>query len=370
MQLRLFSDTKYRLDRVGHVPILFPFWGRGQVGDPSHDIFATYLEIGPSLFQMTSLEEADLAILPSDWKWYRRHGQEQLAFEFVSLANRAGKPVVVFLYGDVDEPLPFDAYIFRSSLYRSERRVHEYALPSWPSDIVSENLNGNLVIRSKQSKPTVGFCGKAKWDRQRRLRYFARLGAELIGVKEKKYLLRGHHLNLRVSVLRRLSKCADINTNFVLRTRYWGGSYSSQSDSWNLDLKEQVRKEFVDNMVESDYIVCVRGEGNYSVRFYETLMCGRIPLFIDTDCVLPYDFVIDWKKYCVWVDYKERSTVARQLIAFHEALSDDEFIELQRQERTLWEQWLSPHGFFSNFHRHFEEFGKQEGAALNDYTPT
>lgn len=354
MSLRLYSDTRFRLDEVGHVPILYPFWGKSESADGKHDIFAEYMDIGPSLFQMRPLEDADLAVLPSDWKWYRRRGQEQLAFDFVNQAKRAGKPVVVFLYGDVDEPIPFDAYIFRSSLYRSERKAHEFALPSWPADIVADYLNGELVIREKRSKPAVGFCGKAQWDRQRRLRYFARLGAELIGAKEKKYLLRGHYLNLRVSVLKRLSKCADINTNFVLRTRYWGGSYLSQNDSWDHDLKARVRREFVENMINSDYIVCMRGEGNYSVRFYETLMCGRIPLFIDTDCVLPYDFVIDWKKYCVWVDYRERSAVAAKLVMFHRALSDDEFMQLQRQERELWEQWLSPHGFFSNFHRHFE----------------
>lgn len=353
MQIRLFSDTKYRLDEVGHVSILLPFWGREQ--NPPNDVFATYLEIAPSLFQMTSLEEADLAVLPSDWKWYRRHRQEQLAFEFVSQARRAGKPVVVFLYGDVDEPVPFDAFVFRSSLYRSARKNREFALPSWPTDIVSEYLNGDLVTREKKTKPTVGFCGTAQWDRQRRLRYFARLGAELIGVKEKKYLLRGHYLNLRASILQRLQRCADIDANFVLRTRYWGGSYLSQDDSWDHDLKARVRREFVENMINSDYTVCMRGEGNYSVRLYETLMCGRIPLFIDTDCILPYDFAVDWKKHCVWVEPNERSKVAMKLTTFHETLSDDEFSQLQRQERELWEQWLSPHGFFSNFYRHFEK---------------
>jgi len=49
-----------------------------------------------------------------------------------------------------------------------------------------------------------------------------------------------------------------------------------------------------------------------SYRLYEALCCGRIPVFIDTDCVLPYDFMIDWKKYFVWVDQSELPLIAEK----------------------------------------------------------
>ena len=31
-------------------------------------------------------------------------------------------------------------------------------------------------------------------------------------------------------------------------------------------------------------------------------------MFINTDCVLPFDEIIDWKKYVIWVDEKEMSS--------------------------------------------------------------
>ena len=37
------------------------------------------------------------------------------------------------------------------------------------------------------------------------------------------------------------------------------------------------------------------------VRFYETLAIGRIPVLIDTDCVLPLNNEIDWYKHCIIV---------------------------------------------------------------------
>ena len=35
-------------------------------------------------------------------------------------------------------------------------------------------------------------------------------------------------------------------------------------------------------MLASPYILCVRGAGNYSARFYEALALGRIPVLVNT----------------------------------------------------------------------------------------
>ena len=106
-------------------------------------------------------------------------------------------------------------------------------------------------------------------------------------------------------------------------------------------------------MIDSDYVLCVRGDGNYSIRFYETLCCGRIPVFINTDCVLPYDFEIDWKDYCIWINQNELHLIDEKIAEFHEKISDKDFIDLQHECCKLWKNWLSPEGFFTNFHKHF-----------------
>ena len=115
--------------------------------------------------------------------------------------------------------------------------------------------------------------------------------------------------------------------------------------------------EFLQNLLESDYVLCARGYGNYSHRLYEALACGRIPLFIDTDCVLPFDFAIDWKRFCVWVDQVDLRSVADRVAEFHASISGEEFEELQVACRRLWEEWLSPEAFFANFHRHLDVMG-------------
>lgn len=107
--------------------------------------------------------------------------------------------------------------------------------------------------------------------------------------------------------------------------------------------------EFYNNLRDSDYVVCIRGAGNFSVRFYEALAMGRIPIFINTDCALPFDKEINWKKHVVWVEYKERNQVAQKVKKFHEELSGEDFIDLQQTNRNLWETKLTLSGFFNSF---------------------
>jgi hypothetical protein len=154
---------------------------------------------------------------------------------------------------------------------------------------------------------------------------------------------------IRAEALDALDAHAEVDTNVVLRSTFWAGAAYVHDQ----DARRQARLEYVRNMVESDYVLCVRGAGNFSYRLYETLSCGRIPVFIDTDCVLPFDFVVDWRDYCVWVDESEIDSIAEVVSAFHERLGEAEFTERQRRCRRFWEEYLSPFGFFANLHRHF-----------------
>src|SRR4030095_15269602 len=110
--------------------------------------------------------------------------------------------------------------------------------------------------------------------------------------------------------LRALNRSHDVKANFIVRphkTNPWGGRWKRPADGTHVERALQL--EFLDNILGSDYVLCSRGFGNFSYRFYESLACGRIPVLIDTDCVLPFDFVIDWDAYCVRVPEKEVSQI-------------------------------------------------------------
>ena len=250
-------------------------------------------------------------------------------------AREAGKPSAVFVSADDHNTVPHDgALVFQTSLHRSRRGANEYAQPAWSEDFVTAHLGGRLPIRRRGRRPVVGFCGLAPGRR---------------GLLSR---LRAHpaHTTIRARALRLLCEHEGVETNFVERERFLGGAI--KRGRLDVTAMRRVRDEYVRNMVESDYILCSRGAGNFSYRLYETLSCGRIPVFVDTDCVLPYDFAAPWREHLVWVDETELASVGDRVAAFHEALDDREFEELQRSCRRLWKEYIAPEGFFVHFHEH------------------
>jgi hypothetical protein len=125
-----------------------------------------------------------------------------------------------------------------------------------------------------------------------------------------------------------------VATNFIRRQRYRGGA----TNEHELD---RTTKEYYDNMIASDYIVCMRGGGNFSLRLYETLMMGRIPVFINTDCILPFEDLIDWKQHVVWIEYEELGRAPEIVRGFHDRLDSAQFLELQMSNRRLWEEYMN-----------------------------
>jgi hypothetical protein len=313
--------------------MLYPFWGKNpeDPADPNSGRFDRYAELGSTLFELAPLELADLAVFPCEWS----RSLASAAERFVATARAAGLPTAVFVGGDDHEVISYDgAMVFQTSLYRSQRGPNEFAQPAWSEDFVKAHLGDRLPIRSKRGRPVVGFCGLAP---QRR------------GVIDR---FRTHpaHTLIRARALRLLVEHPGVNTNFVERERFLGGAISR--GRLDLATMRRVRSEYVQNMVESDYVVCSRGAGNFSYRLYETLSCGRIPVFIDTDNVLPYDFVADWREHCVWVDEAELESIGDRIAGFHESLGERDFVELQEACRSFWEEYVAPEGFFAHFHEH------------------
>jgi len=312
-------------------------------------MYRIYAELGPRYFRPVPAQDADFFVLPFDWRYGTREGRRtedvamamaarSAAQSFSERALELGKRLIVFYVGDSEEEVPLeDSVVFRTSLRRGARS-NEFAMVVFFEDVVGRRLGSCLPLRPKLNSPSVGFCGFAGYrlmpgvDFVRKVRRIARWlrdGIPAPTTRERAIqLLQGHP-----SVL----------TDFILREHGVG----------RFAYAEPARDEFCRNLINTDYMLCARGMGNWSIRLYETFAFSRIPLFIDTECVLPFDFEIDYKKYCVWVDSGDMDVIADRLMAFHDSLSESDFIDLQRACRGFWEERLRPEGFFSNFYRHF-----------------
>lgn len=345
MTIRIYTEDNHapRSDwRNNLILILKAFWGDGT--DWDRDSIA-YLR---DYFTLTaSIADADVVALPMAWNYYVNRQKVRLALDLAARADRFGKHVMVWSEGDNGARVPFEnLLLFQYSIQRSRRRRFEYARTPFTRDYAAVYFSGRIEYRPKSPKPIIGFCGQAAIDRPWliRLRNWARnLQARLQTVYFDPPPLT-LPTAFRAEVLRRLEASPQVTTRFIIRSGYSG----RQSNPAVVD-------EYVRNLHDTDYTVCMRGWGNYSIRFPETLSMGRIPVFIDTDCALPYDFRIDWKQYCVWVDESELDHIGEIVAAFHARLSPSEFTDLQRECRRVWEEYLTQPQFFRHFHLYLED---------------
>lgn len=296
-----------------------------------------------------TLEEADIVVLTMAWNYYKSTNQEFLAINFVKQCAALNKKVVAFNAGDFGVRIPYyeNLIVLRTSSYKSKFTNNEYALPAFIADPLKKYFDTDKVFeRPYQNKAVIGFCGQANLSQLNAVKeifktFLRNIKCNLgLSKDEPQQVLSTSFL--RASVLKTLQKSKDVKTNFIFRKKYRDG-VSNDKDSHKTTL------EFYNNLKDSDYVVCVRGAGNFSVRFYETLAMGRIPVFINTDCALPFDKEINWKNHVVWVEYKDRNQVVQKVKEFHEALSKDDFIDLQLANRSLWKEKLTMNGFFKYF---------------------
>jgi hypothetical protein len=92
--------------------------------------------------------------------------------------------------------------------------------------------------------------------------------------------------------------------------------------------------------------------GNFSYRLYETFMMGRIPIFINTDCVLPYWDEIEKHNFGLMINEEDIISKKINLIeTIKKYYNDnkDSLTDIQKNNRCLWEKYWSPYGFIENF---------------------
>ena len=77
-------------------------------------------------------------------------------------------------------------------------------------------------------------------------------------------------------------------------------------------------------------------------------MMGRIPIFIDTDCILPFYEHINWEKHLLIVPWSDRFHIPDILKEFHNGLREQDFKKIQIENRKLWLQKLQPRWILNN----------------------
>jgi len=203
---------------------------------------------------------------------------------------------VFLLSGDYEHKLDIienknNAIFLRQSLLKSKKLQNEVLIPS-SFGCVSGDENFSCCLIT--DKPKISFCG-----------------------------MKNTH-SIREELLNILSKNEKIETNFI---------FTNSACSGIVD-KDIVKKKklFNENMQNSEFVFCPRGNGNFSIRFYETLKSGRIPIINDSDNELPFCEIINWKEICVIIS---KETIINDILNFHKS---NDLIKIQMKCKEVYKK--------------------------------
>ena len=198
--------------------------------------------------------------------------------------------IIIFILCDYEFEIKSyeNQIIVRSSANNTMLKHNEVVLPFLWSPVFKpfEPLN-------KSEKPIVGFCG---W--------------------RSKY---------RYEILRKIRGDERIQDNFILRDKFTGGDR----------LNKKVITDFEENMKNSHFIVCQRGTGNFSMRFYETLAAGRIPIVVDTHMQLPLHGIVSYDDVIVMENNVEK-VIERLLWLWNNV----DIVEMQQKCSQFYDKYL------------------------------
>jgi len=295
----------------------------------------------PAFNLVKNIKDADFILLPHEYFDVIKTDMKYLD-EHLFLAREHNKKLLIFDLSDfTDKEINIsEAIIFRIAEYKHRKKDNVIVMPTFIEDL---SQYARIEYSKKKVIPIVGFCGfaefKNNWQNLKFLIKIFFINIKKIITFNKNIESHKHGIYFRKKVIRVLKKCDKMEKRFIVRK-----SYSSHESTIELPVKE-ARKQYIENIIDSDFSLAVRGNANISCRFYEILSLGRVPLFVDTDCVLPLEDMIDYKKFVLFVDYKNMTDICAIVNRFYSEIDNDEFVRMQKTARDVYEKYLNTKSF-------------------------
>ena len=210
----------------------------------------------------SNIGDADYVLVPHAWRDFKNN-KEYLVY-LKDLSHQT--PLLIVNSGDVSSKCTLENVIeLRMFLHPWEKADRKIVLP-YP---VKEK---DFVIRKWKPIPRISFMG-----------YVPKLGpGSLFGENFQgltKPIKSSVYINRKISILKLNRFRSEFDVFIEKRS-----SFTSYSANPNLKMHTS---EYEIELTKSDYVLCPRGSGNTSMRFFETLCAGATPILIDSGGVNP-----------------------------------------------------------------------------------
>ena len=223
--------------------------------------------------------------------------------------HKSKKNIVIYTNDDT-KPIvvPNNVLLYRVSQNRISKRENEHSFP-WATPILFKD--DQYSTKNKGFDPiykelSIGFCGTISHNiRKESIQFF---------------------------------KKSDIKTNFILRKHF--------IRSFNIKSQKQFREiDFTEVIRNNIFQLAPRGAGNFSLRFFETMAYGRIPVLPLSDNVLPFEDKIDWENVIIMANtFEELESKMKEWYNKGEIFIKEKQVECKR----VWDEYLSMEGFCNN----------------------
>jgi hypothetical protein len=190
---------------------------------------------------------------------------------------------------------PEHVLVWRTSVRKSRLQPCERMLP-----FVWELANDPYPPLPRGHDPVVGFCGLATASYERQ------------------------------ALIQAFRDDPRFEKRFTLRKSFWGGA----------PYDRKLFTKFEQTLRDCHFQVCCRGAGNFSMRFFQTLAAGRIPVLIDTDLALPFPDEIPWSEIVI-----RAATPESVVEAAFSWFSERDLEAVQRKCALVNHYWFAPSAF-------------------------
>lgn len=332
--LRFYVNPVWRREELLHSSLMYPFWGDPPAQDNMLLRKMLFKKRGfdTAQYHITDRKnEADIVFMPYAHSTVR-HQYPELLQMCNSAAQEMGVPLLVDGIEDVQHPIHTpNTYVLRYGGYRFERTEKEIVIPPLANDFLEMHCEGKMQIRTKGEKPSIGFAGWGSLTSYQALRSVVKeLPDRLHGIIDGRFKAKKKGTFFRAQAIQVLQKSPLLTGNFIIRNSYSGHTHTVSESI------EVLQKEFVDNVLNNDYGLDVRGDANASTRLFEMLSLGRIPVIVDTERNFPFSDKIDYSSFALIVDFRDIKKLPEKIAEFHKNISPEHFEQMQRNARDAY----------------------------------
>lgn len=268
--------------------------------------YKRFIDKKKEFLTFTDVEMADYVMLPFKWS----NAINQSSVHTILEAKKHNKKIIAFFNDDYDGNIVTPSknfYLFRTSTYASKIKPNEIIMPAFCEEFEFIKPTEKAIRNN-----VIGFCGNVRDP-------------------------------YRYPIFSEIEKNYNLCKNFVYRNGFWAPEISD---------KTIARKEFVANVRSGLFGICIRGNGNFSYRLYETLALGRIPIIINSDLKLPLQKVVDWQRQAIICEPHEISTLHTRIEQYVKKLN---VLDICYENKHIYDEYFSPYGLIKHLELYLRE---------------